>query len=275
MAYISSKIHIAEEAKPIRVELFFPTDLPDEVGNDIKGVITLLHGASNTGLEWVTLSAAYRYAADNGYVLVCPDAGNSFYHDMAYGASYYRIITEYLPIQLARIFRIPTERAVNHLAGLSMGGYGALRIGLLHPERYATIGAFSGCVDLGATADVASNDPLAQLLRPVFGEGRQTPPDADLFSLAQRVAALPAEQRPRIFASCGLQDNDLFDVLGQNRRFASHARALPLDFHYLEWEGVHEWNFWDRSLAEFIGFIQSSDYAQRKRADWSTPTHGL
>ncbi len=61
-------------------------DLPPEVGNQVKGVFTLLHGFSNDGDDWVHFPAAIRYAADNGLVLVIPDAGNSFLQRHGLGA---------------------------------------------------------------------------------------------------------------------------------------------------------------------------------------------
>jgi S-formylglutathione hydrolase FrmB len=67
-----------------------------------------------------------------------------------------------------------------------------------------------------------------------------------------------------------LRDNEGPDgILDQNRRFASYAASLPLDFRYREWDGTHEWYFWDRSLVEFIDFIEGDGYAAQKRADWA------
>ena len=103
---------------------------------------------SNDGDDWVHFPAAIRYAADNGLVLVIPDAGNSFYNDMAWGQAWHTWLTEEMPALLRQMVRLPEEREKNFIAGMSMGGYGALRIGLAHPERYAGVASFSGCVDL-------------------------------------------------------------------------------------------------------------------------------
>ncbi|MDR2109164.1 MAG: hypothetical protein LBP28_06880 [Coriobacteriales bacterium] len=271
MAYVSTKLYIDQAAVAVRVELFFPTDLP-EIGTDIRGVITLLHGASNSNLEWVNLTSAYRYASDKGYILVIPEAQNSFYHDMVYGAPFYTILTRWLPEQLDRIFKIPSDPALNYIAGLSMGGYGAMRIGLANPQRYRAIGAFSAPLEAHALAkDYPPETPLNYLTVPAFGTDRQVPPEADPLLLAEQVALLPAEQRPRLFTSCGLEDSEPYLILEQNRHFAEHLKQLPLDFRYLEWTGTHEWYFWDRSLAEFIGFIEDDDYARLIQAHWDTP----
>ncbi|MDR2196381.1 MAG: hypothetical protein LBO07_00200 [Coriobacteriales bacterium] len=290
MAYVSTKLFIEQAQKAIRVELFFPTDLPAPQ-NEVHGVITLLHGLSNSALEWANLSSAYRYASDRGYILVIPEAENSFYNDMRLGAPFYHIITQWLPEQLDHIFKIPREAALNHIAGVSMGGYGALRIGLANPQRYHTIGSFSGVVDIrslaapsvtrqGATdAPQSQADPVgpgfevAAFLTPVFGPDLDIPDEADPFFLIEQAATLPAEQRPRVFTTCGLSDDEA--LLSQNRRFAQHAAALPLDVRAVEWEGTHEWYFWDRSLVEFIDFIEGGGYAAQKQSDWAHPLRHL
>lgn len=271
MSYIQAEIKIPQFFKNITVNLYFPTDLPDNVGNKVKGVITLLHGLGNTGKDWFMMIAAARYAADNGYIIVAPNADNSFYIDMRYGSPYYTILTELLPAQLQAIFNIPTEREKNFLAGLSMGGYGAMRIGLSQPHKYAAVGSFSGVVDVSLFKEFTQKVPeMKVFMEPVLGPDLTIPPELNLGVLAEQVSRLPKQEQPRLFCSCGLQDNDMVQILKQNRAFHKTAAGLGLDIAYKEWDGVHEWNFWDRSLAEFIGFIQNSDYAERKRNDWNT-----
>lgn len=273
MAYINADIKLPEAGRTVTVRLYFPTDLPSEVGNKVKGVITLLHGFSNTSNDWFLYSAACRYAADNGYILVAPNAENSFYSNMAYGSPWYAMLTEMLPAQLDKIFHIPRNRDINYIAGLSMGGYGALRIGLSHPERYAAIGSFSGVVDVAAAGEMAKTVPeVAYILSPVLGPELAVTPDIDPFALAAKVAALPKQQQPGLYITCGKQDNDANRIHDQNLHLVQHLKDLSLPFTYEEWDGVHEWNFWDRSIAQFIGFIQNSGYGKRKIQDWNTPS---
>lgn len=271
MAYIRADIKCPSAGRTITTQLYYPTDLPQEVGNKINGVITLLHGITNVGNDWMMYSAACRYAADNGYVLVAPNADNSFYTDMKYGSPFYTILTEELPAQLRAIFHLPDERDKNYIAGLSMGGYGAMLLGLSHPERYTAIGSFSGALDMGGMLQVAQAAPaMAGTFAPLYGESLALPPQADLMALAKNISALPAKQQPRLFVTCGEQDNDEAQILTQNQNFYNNVSSLPLDLTFKTWPGVHEWNFWDRSLADFIGFIQNSDYGKRKQHDWST-----
>ena len=269
MAYIRAEIKVEEMTRTVPTSLYFPTDLPTEVGNKVKGVITLFHGLGNCPDDWMMMSAATRYAADNGYILVAPNADNSFFADMAFGSPYYTAITEYLPAKLDAIFRIPRHRELNYIAGLSMGGYGAMHVGLSNPDKYAAIGSFSGSLDAEWIMENYRDDPtLRPIMQAAFGTEMSLPKQYDTFHLAKEVAKLPKEKQPRIFCTCGKQDTSTKMYL-QNMAFKKHAQSLPLDYTFLEWDGVHEWNFWDRSLAEFIGFIQNSNYGTCKRANWS------
>ena len=79
MAYIECKLKSQRLLTTVGVKIYLPCDLPVEVGNKVKGVFTLLHGFTNSGDDWMQMTAAPRYAADNGLALVAPDCGNSFY----------------------------------------------------------------------------------------------------------------------------------------------------------------------------------------------------
>ncbi|MEI3013566.1 MAG: alpha/beta hydrolase-fold protein [Ruthenibacterium lactatiformans] len=130
MAYIDCKLKSQILGTTVGVKLYFPTDLPADVGYTVKGVLTLLHGYTNSGDDWMQMTAAPRYAADNGLVLIMPDCGNSFYQNMMHGGAYKTFVTEELPMLLGRMFKLPARREQNFIAGLSMGGYGALFLGL-------------------------------------------------------------------------------------------------------------------------------------------------
>ena len=268
MAFINAEIKISTYGVTIPVSLYYPTDLPAEVGNKIKGVITLLHGFSNTGSDWMMYTSAARYAADNGYVLVAPSYGNSFGLNMVYGAPYYTILTEALPAQLRAIFHLPDEREKNFIAGLSMGGYAAMQIGLSLPQRYAAIGSFSAPLTPATLLEDSKTDPaLLAMIRPVLGNEPELRDELDPMALVRRAAALEEAERPAVFVSCGNQDA-MMNLISMNQKFDALAKTLPLRYAFKRWDGVHEFNFWDRSLAEFIGFIQNDGYGEKKCGDW-------
>ncbi len=273
MAYIRAEIKLQEVFRTVCVQLYFPTDLPQEIGNKVRGVVTLLHGMSNTSSDWLLMSSATRYAADNGYILVMPDANNSFYTNMQCDIPYFDMLTTLLPQQLAAIFNIPTNREQNHIAGLSMGGYGAVNIGYNFPHRYANIGSFSGCLDMAFLLDEARGQAASSVLQAAFGPNLKLAEQNNLFTLAEKVSALPSCEKPNLFCTCGNQDAEYL-ILEQNKRFQQHVEALPLPSTFQYWDGLHEWNVWDRSFAAFISHIENSDYLERKQQDWNAPTCG-
>lgn len=268
MAYIQCKLASEVLGTSVPVQLYYPTDLPAAVGNTVKGVLTLLHGYGGDCDCWFHMTAACRYAADNGLVLVAPSVSNSFYTDMVHGGAYYTFITQELPKLLGDIFKLPTEREHNYIAGLSMGGYGALLLALSQPQRYAACASFSGCLDVQELPRVvhSTTPQMYETAKAVMGESLQIAPQYDLFALAQKAAQLPAQQRPRIMCTCG--DDDF--LLEQNQRFVQHARKVGLPLEYTRWPGNHEWKFWDRSLSKAIGFFLQSDYYNAKLADWNS-----
>ncbi|MDR2479996.1 MAG: hypothetical protein LBD48_11885 [Treponema sp.] len=269
MAYISTSIYVPEASRSINVELLFPTDgLLVDGQEKVNGVIWLLHGAYGSGRDWFHMTAASRYAYDRGYILICPDCTNSFYSDMRYGTPYYSALVKHLPRQLELIFKIPQEREKTYIAGLSMGAYGALKIGLLNPDRYAAVGAFSGPLNMAVLAHNAGQSIYRPMFTPAFGEDLALTEEEDLFKLVKTAAAGQKKYGQRILLTCGKQDEDKYPVYSQNQQFRAAAKEAGLDFSYMEWDGAHVWHVWDRSLAEFIGFIEESDYAKEIKSHW-------
>lgn len=272
MAYVECKLKSQVLMSTVSVKLYLPCDLPNEVGNEIKGVFTLLHGFTNSGDDWVQMTAAARYAADNGLALVMPDCGNSFYQDMAFGGAYKTFITQEMPVLLGRMFRLPTARRQNFIAGLSMGGYGAVYLGLSRPDLYAGCASFSGAVDLAMMLEHPEIPGVRQVFGPVFGSELALPAQSDLRTLARQAAALPADRQPRVLLTNGLQDLEPYAIAPQNDAVHQTLAGLGLA-HYrrLQWNGVHEWNFWDRSLVYAIDDFVNPGYAAKKLADWAAP----
>ena len=270
MAYINARIRSQVLQHGTEVELFFPNDYDHHTVPEIRGVFTLLHGFGGTGRDWLRQSAACRYAVDNGLILVAPDCATSFYVDMVYGDPWYTFMTEELPETLNGMFRLPAEREKNFIAGLSMGGYGAMMIGMNHPERYAGVASFSGAVALNLMIEASRNipDQLREFTL-LFGDSLQIPPQYDLPVLAAQVSALPAEEQPKLLFTCGREDDEPYYIRRQNQYLHGLLQPLPLaQCRWLEWSGNHEWKFWDRSLVHAIDWFLSPGYAEKKLDDW-------
>ncbi|MBQ3490701.1 MAG: esterase family protein, partial [Clostridia bacterium] len=125
--------------------------------------LLLLHGLSDDASTWLRRSSIERYATENGIAVIMPGAERSFYTDMKYGAKYFTYITEELPGIVREFLNVSDKREDTYIAGLSMGGYGALKSALKKPE------VFCACAGLSSVADIRCG-LFDEVLVPVFGE---------------------------------------------------------------------------------------------------------
>ncbi len=271
MAYLNCKFKSQALASPTNVRIYFPSDYATEWSRqEPKAVFTLLHGYTNDGDDWVNMCSAIRYAAENNIVLVIPDAGNSFYHDTASHQAYYTWLTQEMPVMLRQMIKLPQEREKNFVCGLSMGGYGALLLGLSNPEKYAGCASFSGAVDVQMMLDQKENPSVRFAFEPVYGQELLLPENRNLFSLIQKVSQLPKEEQPCVLCTTGRQDHQPYYIYEQNQRLRRFAETLPVDYTYMEWDGVHDWAFWDRSLVYAIDQFVNPGYAQKVLGAWNS-----
>ncbi len=215
-----------------------------------RKVLYLLHGLSDDGSAWQRYSTVETLARMYGLVVVMPSVGRSFYIDMPNGQQYFTYLMEELPRYLSDVFNLMPSRENTLIAGLSMGGYGAFKAALLHPERFYAAASFSGFLSVKFMRS-NPDDPLAKEFTTVFGDlnnlsGGEHDPAQWLADAVKRQAALP-----RLFMACGRQD-ELYPL---NQLFLVDCAALgvPVDFH--EEDAGHEWLFWDAQLRRFLATV--------------------
>src|ERR1051325_6280870 len=112
-------------------------------------VLYLLHGLAGHFDNWTDKTKLAAYAASYNYIIVTPEGGDGWYTDSVTAAndkyeSY--IIRELIP-EIEKKFRTIADRDHRAIAGLSMGGYGAIKFGLKYPEMFSIVGSFSGALD--------------------------------------------------------------------------------------------------------------------------------
>lgn len=200
----------------------------------------LLHGLSDDQTIWMRRTSIERYAEAYGIAVVMPCGGKSFYTDMKKGMNYYTFVAKELPARICDTFNISPKRSDNFIAGLSMGGYGALKIGLRECDSFSKIAALSAVADIEEFR--SGFDPDAA----IFGEGAKVDPDEDLFLLAGKYR--DSENRPEVFMAVGRDDA----LLGGNRRLCAHMKALGYNVFWKESPGTHEWGFWDEHIRQAL-----------------------
>lgn len=264
MAWLECKFKSKALMGPVKVRVY----LPVEEAQQIQAVFTLLHGFTNDGDDWVFLTSAVRYARENQVALIVPDAANSFYHDMVYGGAYYTWLTQEMPALLRKTVQLPWEREKQFVCGFSMGGYGALLLGLSQPERYAGCASFSGAVAPQLMLEQAQDERVQVVFTPVYGKELILPEERNLFHLARRVAALDANQQPKVLCTTGKQDFEPYYIYQQNQMFLQQAEQCGLKLSYLEWDGGHDWIVWDRSLVYAMDAFVNPGYNETVLQGW-------
>lgn len=216
-------------------------------------VLYLLHGLSDDETIWARRTSIERYAAAKGLAVVMPRADRSFYANEAQGNRYWDFISEELPRTVQSFFHVSGRREDTFVAGLSMGGYGALKLALRHPERYAAAASFSGVVDIVDAMRQAPHWAVFPdgLFERIFGSVQQLQgSDDDLFALLGRPA--PACGRPRLYLACG--GDDAF--YPAHLRFVQAARQAGWAPTAREQAGAgHAWPFWDAQIQAALDWM--------------------
>ena len=219
-------------------------------------VLWLLHGASDDETIWQRRTSIERYAAPLGLAVVMPSVEVSGYANLAHGGNFYDYVAKELPAVMHSFFGFSTAREDNFVCGLSMGGAGALKIGLANPDQYAAIGCLSaGIFNRRLPADTKHIDPEKDRGAYIRYDGRDLEgSEEDLIGNAKRIIA-EGKPVPRIYHSTGSSDF-LLDSAHFTRDFFTGFEGNPFDYVYEEDPGAHTWEYWDDHIQRFLAYIQ-------------------
>ena len=223
--------------------------LPQKPSRPALPVLWLLHGLSDDHSIWQRRTSIERYADGLDLAVLMPNVHRSFYTDMRHGLPYERFIADELPVIARHLFHLSARREETFVAGLSMGGYGAFKLALKYPGRYAAAASLSGALDMASRWDRGERIGEMEL---VYGGSPAGTPN-DLMFLARRLAADAAQPRPRLFQCCGTEDF----LLGDNHAFRDQALGLGLDLVYQEAPGNHTWGFWDTHIQQVLAWLMT------------------
>ncbi len=224
----------------------FNAIVPRDKERDAR-VLYLLHGLSDDYTAWSRFSSIERYANDAGLVIVMPDGGKSFYTDMMYGDRYYSFFVNEFFDYASSLLGFSQNREDTFIGGLSMGGYGALKIALRNPNRFSAVASLSGAVDI---CNRLKRDPRwSDIQKNVFGEKNDpTGTKDDLFFLIKN----HVNQKPlRIYLSCGREDF----LYQDNVAFADAVSNAKFRYKFECPHGIHDWNFWDLNIKKAIDYL--------------------
>jgi len=221
--------------------------LPDDYASSTTRypVLYLLHGYGGAFGDWTDHTTVADYAAGRSLIIVMPDGANSWYVDGANGEAWETYLTRDLIAEIDTTFRTVSTRDGRMIAGLSMGGYGAIKAGLKHPELFASVASFSGALDVTRPGDVFRSEQKPDVMR-VFGPiGSGVRSANDVFALA---ATSEPARLPYFWIACGTDD----PWLEPNREMARTLKSHHVPYEYHERPGGHDWTFWDRAIRSWL-----------------------
>jgi putative tributyrin esterase len=211
-------------------------------------VLYLLHGLFGDENDWLAKTKLAEHAASLRLIVVTPEGDDSWYTNSA--ADPRNRYEDYIATDLIREveshYRVNPSHGARFIAGLSMGGYGALKMGMKHPELFAMVGAFS------AAGLNASTEREWQTVNLAFGPpGDPAHASNNLYAIA---AKTDAKTLPFFMITCGYSDGLRNDDL----QMASLMRELGVRYEYHEFPGRHEWPVWDRSVTMMLLYMRAT-----------------
>ena len=205
----------------------------------------LLHGLLGNYTDWVSQTRIQKWAEEKGLAVVMPSGDNAFYFkSRTPWNDYETFIGEELLAITRRMLPLSDKREDTFLAGLSMGGYGALRNGIVFSEKFGYVAGLSAALhifdDLSESANLGLFDNLEE---------------ASKTNVNPRVAAYEMFRKERVFPkfymACGRQD----DLLKANEDFRDFLRENGADVMWDEENAGHDWDFWDSQIRKVLDWL--------------------
>lgn len=207
--------------------------LPD-LGEGPFPVLLQLHGLRDDAGAWIQRSNLARYLEAYPMVAILPDGATSAFLNWKDSGrlgrnNYEDLLVTDIVDHVRRQLNVTQGRWA--ISGLSMGGYGAMRLGLKYPALFASIWAHSSAFHIPELLDPALVTDVA---------------DASVFLHAERAAASGTDQV--IAFDCGTED----ELIDHNRKLHALMTRLGLKHHYAEHPGGHTWDYWDEQVHEAL-----------------------
>ena len=212
----------------------------------------LLHGLSDNHTAWTRRTSLERYVSNFPVIVVMPNGERGFYTDgpnppHLYESHIVRDMVEFVDAT----FKTVADREHRVISGLSMGGYGALKLALKNGGKFGACVSHSGAVTFGhgslADADLPEDRKWLSEFRAIFGDNPRGG-DNDIFALAAKISR---EKLPQIRIDCGVDDF----LIEENREMHNYLEHIGVPHEYQEFPGEHNWEYWDKHVQDSIKFF--------------------
>jgi putative tributyrin esterase len=234
--------------REMRYRVLIPRDYEK---NGRVRVLYLLHGLYGDYRNWDSYTGLQNYDGKLRLLIVMPDADDAWYTNSATVPldRFEDYIVKDLISEIDEKYKTIRAAKGRAIAGLSMGGYGAVKLGLKYPQLFAFVGSLSGALNAAQNLDIQRPE-FRPKLREVFGdEGSRTRGENDIFQLLSTPHQTP---RPYFYLACGTNDF----LLETNRALAEQLSSRSINYEYHETPGGHTWAYWDRALLLLLECIE-------------------
>lgn len=254
MHYFSYYLNMSTE-----VEVIIPDDrtvFPTLTGKKFP-VLYLLHGHSDDSLAWLRNTNIEELSNKYGFITVMPTTHRGYYTDALHGLRYGSYISKELIPAIDNTFHTIRDRAFRFTAGLSMGGYGALKIALSNPDSFSKCASFSGAIDPFATSlfkdiDISLLEEKIRNIENVFGtESEFAKSNNSLYNLVDKYKETMDKYPISLYISCGTED----PLYPCNKEFSAFLTEKGIAHSFSEREGNHNWDFWSEEIKKASAFF--------------------
>ena len=215
-------------------------------------VLYLLHGLTGHYSDWVLRTNVADYASEHRMIVVMPEGNDSWYTDSSTVANdkYESYILQELLPDVQQRYRTIEARYGRAIAGLSMGGYGAIKFGLKSPQTFVFAASMSGAFGVTRFTEKDGN-PRWESSEKVFGPtGSDARKANDLFELIEKLSPAQISSLPYFYFDCGTEDS--LRNFTYNRQLSALMYEKRIPHEYRELPGDHSGGYWDRQVLEVL-----------------------
>lgn len=211
----------------------------------------LLHGWSGDQSDWLNMGHIEQLAEEYKVAVILPSGENSFYADHPTGMKYGKLFGEEFINETRKLFPLSTDKKETWIAGLSMGGYGALRNGFSYTDTFGKVASLSARIlkKDDSYHDLSQDFPDHQImLRSIIGSDRfeDLPEAMDIYSLINK-----AEVLPELFIACGTEDY----LYRENKDLHTFLKDKNISHDYYEEKANHNWTFWNKYIVKVLDWL--------------------
>jgi putative tributyrin esterase len=214
-------------------------------------VLLLLHGLTGHYDNWMTDTNLLLYANKYPLIIVMPEGGNGWYtNGVAPTAKWEDHIMKEVVPYVNEHYRTLRDHGMWGVAGLSMGGYGALKFGLKYTYDFSFAASMSGALEAPnwKDADMIKWEVVPVSLHAAYGPEGAPAHQANSLETILNDAKAPL---PFIYLDCGTEDG----LLADNRKFADLLENKKIAHEYRERPGIHNWPEWDHQIQEVLRLL--------------------